>query len=291
MMTGLVLGGGGANGAYEAGACLALAEAGWSFDAISGVSVGSVGAYGLAQYPKSAFLAAAKNAVTMWLSLTGDHDVYRYRQPKYLAGLVAPSLCTTDPLEAFLRAHLDPNRIRVSGVQVRVSAVDLLTGDSVLFTEHDDPVVAAMASASFPLAFPPVDDGRGHVLTDGGVRDVIPLSLLLKLGCSKLAIVATQPERVPVVTWKDVNTVLDQAKRDFQLIMNEIEKNDLAMLEQINAWIAQGFALPGKRHIDTVVIRPKTSLGDSLSFDAAKNDRLIEQGREDAKEALALCTP
>ena len=40
---GLVLGGGGSRGSYEVGVCLALKELGYSFDVVTGVSIGEIG--------------------------------------------------------------------------------------------------------------------------------------------------------------------------------------------------------------------------------------------------------
>src|ERR1041385_9276880 len=86
MRRALVLPGGGAKGSWQVGACEHLiAERGYWFDVVTGVSAGAVNAATLAQARDQDQLSAElEHLRAVWLSLRGNYDVYRRR---WLGGL------------------------------------------------------------------------------------------------------------------------------------------------------------------------------------------------------------
>ena len=106
----------------------------------------------------------------------------------------AQSLLSLAPVARLLDAELDPERVARSGIALRVGAVGLESGELRYVTEtgalHDRrdqplplpavPLVAGvLASASIPVAFPPVRLGDEHYV-DGGAREILPLEILVE---------------------------------------------------------------------------------------------------------------
>ena len=130
--------------------------------------------------------------------------------------LRAKSLLRMDPIRAIVESQIDPERIRTSGLTLRVGAVSLRSGELRYIDEAgrmyerdgqalDVPPVslreAVLASASIPVVFPPTELG-GELYVDGGVREILPLSLAFnQLGAGHIfAVVASAPG---VDVWED----------------------------------------------------------------------------------------
>ncbi|MCU1357120.1 MAG: hypothetical protein JWM89_2538 [Acidimicrobiales bacterium] len=109
------------------------------------------------------------------------------------AALDAQSLLSLRPVSDLIKAELDVERVAASGIVLRIGTVSLESGELRYITEtgeihdRDDqptglaPVPLAdgiLASASIPVAFPPVRLGDEHYV-DGGAREILPLELLV----------------------------------------------------------------------------------------------------------------
>lgn len=222
---GLVLTGGGARAAYQAGAIHALAEIAGvrelPFRVLAGVSAGAINAAFLAAHADD-FPRAARMLRDFWHRLTPDH-VYRTDMPRLaaigsswlrdlsLGGLLGASptnfLLDTAPLRGLLAERLPLTRIgehlstgRLRGLAV--TATNYLTGTAVTFFEADAdarPWVRStrlgrrtklrlehvLASAAIPLFFPPVAID-GVFHGDGCVRMHAPTSPAIHLGADRL---------------------------------------------------------------------------------------------------------
>ncbi|MCS7338072.1 MAG: patatin-like phospholipase family protein, partial [Verrucomicrobiae bacterium] len=189
MKRALVLGGGGARGAFQVGMLYSLViERGLDFQVIRGISVGALNAAFLAQAPsggstKDSLTALQRRVIELerlWRTeIKGNHSVYAER-PGGVLGLAAgaDSLYSLEPLKRLLQKHLSVAALRSSGRDFKVGTVSLLTG---LYQEWgpDDPafVDKVLASASIPVVFPFVKTAQPKdVLVDGGVRNITPLS-------------------------------------------------------------------------------------------------------------------
>ncbi len=104
----------------------------------------------------------------------------------------AKSLLSLSPIAELVERELDPARVRASGIALRMGTVSLEAGELRYVTEHgalhdrydrpiDQPPVpltsGVLASASIPMAFPPVEMNDEHYV-DGGAREILPLELL-----------------------------------------------------------------------------------------------------------------
>src|SRR5712664_3334609 len=127
----LVLSGGGAKGAYEAGALLQLmGEEKRDYDILCGTSVGAINAAYLAQTPLGSPGAAIDKLLDMWCAV-GPEKVYKRWFPfGALSALWKPSVYDSRPLQDWIRSGLSPADIRTSGRKLRVVAVSLKTGES-----------------------------------------------------------------------------------------------------------------------------------------------------------------
>lgn len=89
------------------------------------------------------------------------------------------ALCTGGALEAFLRDRSGGRTFADLRLELKIVAADLLTEKEFLFSRQTTPTVpiavAARASASIPLVFPPVAVA-GALLVDGGTADNVPAS-------------------------------------------------------------------------------------------------------------------
>lgn len=290
-MRALVLSGGGTRGSWQAGVVRYLSEVtpdGFHF--ITGTSVGALVAAGLAMYPPSRFPEAAAFVESVWRDRI-DESMWGLRFPLGLPGVFRPSFGTRAGMERLVRELLDTRQVQASGVRLRLPAVDLGSGDLIVFDETTaDLPEAVLASSAFPVVFPPVEkDGR--LLLDGGVRDFAPLKAAIEAGADSIVVVMTEnPEQLSTKDPRKLRSALAIAERTLRIMLNELIRNDVHHCNVINRLIDDGRLAPspgGPRRIDLRVVVPRVPLGSSLDFSPALLRAQIEQGYADAKAALA----
>jgi NTE family protein len=282
-----VLSGGADNGAYQAGAIKALAEARELADlvVVTGTSAGAINAAGLCQWPAKQLVDASAWLVDMWSTqMVGPNSVRRHRFPPYLAAMWKPSLYTTGPLRDLLRRLVDVQRIRASGIEVRVTATSLETGKLCIFNQNDPAFLdCVLASASIPLAFEPVEI-RGELFVDGFL-DTAPLAHAIKIGASRIIVIVAQNRATtkPASAFHNAFAVVNRA---IELYGDETLTNDLRVCERVNMDIAGGTRRDGRRRVLVTVIEPSQPLGDSTDFDPRVAKKNIEMGYNDAMKVV-----
>lgn len=201
-MKALVLSGGGAYGAVQAGMILRLAELRGGWDAVFGISVGAVNALQMAQYQKNNHLNAARDLRQFWCDIRGNESIYKNWGIPLLEGLFGRGgMYDTSPLENFLRVRFRAKEFETSGVKFFVGATELGSGKITYFDKiTPDPVKAVMCSAAFPAAFPPVAYGNGRWI-DGGVRDTVPLQKAIAEGATEIDVLLTGPQDGASHSW------------------------------------------------------------------------------------------
>ena len=124
-----VMPGGGALGAYEAGAVLALAEAGVHPDLLVGVSAGAINAAFLAWNPG---LEGTLALVALWQTIR-RRDVMPVRLRTFLSGVAGrrSSLATSERLRVLLDSHMAGRQLEDAPMPVTVMATDFATGEAV----------------------------------------------------------------------------------------------------------------------------------------------------------------
>jgi NTE family protein len=206
----LVFQGGGALGAYQAGAYEALHEAGIRPDWLAGISIGSINSAIIAGSPVDrridnlrtfwhrvssglpGHLLGNGDAMRKWFnessaflgSLTGVPGFFTPRAfaPWKIPGdpMAAISLYDTGPLEETLAGLVDFDLINSSAIRLSLGAVDVMSGNFNYFDNNHCAfsVKHVAASGALPPGFAPVEiDGRFY--WDGGIVSNTPLQRIL----------------------------------------------------------------------------------------------------------------
>jgi NTE family protein len=206
----LVLQGGGALGAYQAGVYQALMKTDFRPDWIAGVSIGAINAAIIAgnapqkriealkafwdlisaslpiQLPfgNEPMRAAISNASAAWVAAFGVAGFFAPRIPP--PSLVPPgaggatSFYDTAPLRATLERLVDFDRINARETRLSLGAVNVETGMLHYFDNRHRKIGPkhVMASGALPPGFPPVEID-GEYYWDGGVVSNTPLEYVL----------------------------------------------------------------------------------------------------------------
>jgi NTE family protein len=273
--TTLILSGGGAKGAYEAGAVAAFAEAGLPIRVVAGSSAGALSA---------AMIAAgrADRLEATWRAITRE-KVYSLRAPTFFAGLLpgwltlralsgSPSLLDSRPLRELITATVEIERIRGSSIGLVVLATDLTRRTVRVFDNRSVTVDALVAAAAVPGLFPAVDVD-GALLVDGGLTGRAPVLE---------ALAAAPVDRALVV----LSYSADERGAPATTLRRIMEEAfETAMLHQIR----RDVELARLKHpsTDVQVLAPSAPLRlRPLEFDSEGIARALELGRADALACL-----
>jgi NTE family protein len=206
----LVLQGGGALGAYQAGVYQALHEGGMEPDWVCGVSIGAINSAIIAGNPPERRLERlrtfwdritarkvwhytpdgdiyrkARNLTSSWLTTTlgqpgffKPHDMNPWFSPA--GAKTATSYYDTTPLRETLLELVDFELINSQKMHFAVGAVNVLTGNFLYFDNKKEVIAPehVMASGALPPALPMVKIGTDH-FWDGGIVSNTPLQHLL----------------------------------------------------------------------------------------------------------------
>jgi NTE family protein len=206
----LVLQGGGALGAYQAGVYEALHEANIEPDYVSGVSIGAINSAIIAGNSKKRRLQRlrafweriterkvwhytpdgdvfrkARNAASSWLTLMqGQPGFFKPHFPgpwlNPAGAAQATSYYDNAPLLETLEELVDFSMINEGAVRFSVGAVNVLSGNFIYFDNAREVIGPEhiMASGALPPALPMVKIGTDH-FWDGGIVSNTPLQHLL----------------------------------------------------------------------------------------------------------------
>ena len=190
----LVLQGGGALGAYQAGVYQALHECGIEPDWVSGVSIGAINAAIIAGNvpdqrlsrlrtfwdlitdrkiwpftPDGDVFRKARNATSSWMTMmAGQPGFFEPRVPNpwlsFAGARTATSYYDNGPLRETLRALVDFSIINSQAMRFAVGAVNVLTGNFNYFDNAREPIEPehVMASGALPPGLPMMKIGTDH---------------------------------------------------------------------------------------------------------------------------------
>jgi len=204
----LVLQGGGALGAYQAGVYEALMEGGIEPDWVIGTSIGAInGAIVAGNEPKNRIArlrefwdGASKSRVhdSIWPAAMFGNMVANLSTivngvpgfflpnaqalwgPRFPVGVEHAAYYTTDPLKDTLSRLVDFDYINQKHVRLTVGAVNVRTSEMRYFDSRSMPLGVAhvMASGALPPAFPAVAIDGEHYW-DGGIYSNTPIEVVL----------------------------------------------------------------------------------------------------------------
>ncbi len=208
----LVLQGGGALGAYQAGVYAGLSETGYAPDWVAGISIGAINAALIAGNPPEkrveklrAFWERVSSGRQIPPLFFGDAGRALYNEmsaanvaafgiegffkPRFGTGMFNPlfssSVCDaaiydTSPLRKTLSELADFDRINHGGVRLSVGAVNVRTGNFTYFDSKKIKIKPEhiMASGALPPGFPPIEiDGEQY--WDGALVSNTPLQYVV----------------------------------------------------------------------------------------------------------------
>ncbi|REC32541.1 hypothetical protein CF160_08895 [Enterococcus pseudoavium] len=195
--TGLVLGGGGARGAYQIGVWKALLEKGVQFDVITGTSVGGLNGALIAQ-------GDYNQAVTLWEEIETDkvlditfkevETLDFSAQIAQLRTFIRTSLrqhgVSAEPLRGLLKERLDWQKIRAScPLKVATTKVPAFQEVVILLNECSkrEMIDWLLASAAFfpMMAMVKIKD---DLYVDGGYRNNLPVDIALESPITELIV-------------------------------------------------------------------------------------------------------
>jgi NTE family protein len=275
--TALVLSGGGAKGAYEAGVAAVFVERGLRIRLVAGSSAGALNAAMVAD-------GRMDRLEALWRGLSRDR-VYSLRTGVLFAGLLpgwltllaldrAGSLFDPRPLGELIDASLDLDRVRASPVRLLVITSDLARREPRLFDNQSITREALMAAAAVPGAFPAVDVD-GALLVDGGLTGRAPVleALAAEPGVARAVVVmsyAPDERGAPPTTMRRALEeafemgMIHQIRRDVELARLKFPEVEVHLLQPSAA----------------LALRP-------LDFDQDGIARALERGRADALACLS----
>lgn len=202
----LLLQGGGALGAYQAGAFEGLAEAGVEPDWIVGISIGAINSTLIAGNPPErrverlrefwdrasahspfippSSLEELRPALSrMTFAATAMFGISGFFTPRIMPPWMAPagsmeamSFYDVQPLKATLQELADFDLINRKAVRLSLGAVNVRSGNSIYFDNHQMNLRPdhTLAAGALPPGFPPAEID-GEVYMDGGIATNSPL--------------------------------------------------------------------------------------------------------------------
>jgi NTE family protein len=222
-LLGLALGGGGVRGFAHLGVLRVLEREGLAPRAIAGTSMGAIIA---ALYALSPSLAAVEQRMGEFFARFAPALSRLTASVAASQGGIAvdePSLLDAGVFHQYFDALIPDVTFETARVPLAVVAVDLVSGEEVVFTSG--PVrPAVLGSVALPGVFPPiVHDGR--LLVDGGWTSRIPVDAVRQIGADRVL-------GVEVSDNSDNPFLPNQPKTGLQIALRaaEITRNHLARL-------------------------------------------------------------
>ena len=266
----LCLPGGGFRGIYTVGFLKAWKALGLEYDFISGTSIGAINAAIFHQEGNTDLLEK------IWLGISGS-DVYTV-DLFAAANPFTPkrSVLSSSPLRATIAKHLDYNKIKANPKPCFVNTTNYstwqpLTLDITKMGLKDQMVNFILASASVPMAFPPVN-WDGDWLVDGGITNNFSIVDSVRNGADTIVVLR------PVLPQEhmSINNVIDMFNLSTSVPEEYVIDRELTTIDLINK-VQEPF--PSLKHIDVVVVQPTTpppfALLDS-SFGGLDRKKLIQ---------------
>ena len=178
--------GGGSFGAIQVGMMDSLARHDITADMVVGSSVGALnGAF----YASDPTVDGVERLANIWRGLRRQ-DVFPFTWRTLLSFLWRRDfLISHDGVRKLVDDHIPYRNLEEARLPVHIVTTDIVTGDSVVFSEGSA-AEAIVASTAIPGAFAPVHY-RDRYLADGAISSNTPVRLAVKQGARRLIILPT----------------------------------------------------------------------------------------------------
>jgi len=287
MKRALILSGGGARGAYQAGVYKYLSEQKFVPDVICGTSVGALNATALG----CGF--TPEKLIELWRNID-TKNVMRYSIWQTLKDIFlkrfAPMVDTT-PLKRLLASELDFAKLRVSPAKVFISAVNISNSELVYFSNEEIGIQHLMASSAIPVVFP-WQYVNGEPYWDGGLMANTPIAPAIDEEAKDIVVVLLSP--VGKVQMELPKSRKEALERVFEMTLISSYQTIRANMDytevqtETKSFLSLFDYLIKNKNIKIRAVSPKNFLGlrSILNFSHLQADSLIEMGYNDAKEQL-----
>lgn len=270
MKTALVLSGGGAKGAFQAGVISKLAQQGTQIDLVCGTSAGSLNAAAFA-------FCGAGEMIDLWQDIRSWRDVFSLNWSAVT--MRADGILGTGPLRKKVKRVIDvafedyPSRIPLSVSKVRLEDGRLMFangGDQCL-------VDSVIASCSIPgIISPVIDEFTGDHYVDGGTRENVPLKRAIDLGADRVVVVLCSPWGQNPPRWFGHSggwfEFVENAMRALDITLHEVMVNDIETCLEKNL-------NPDKRQIEVVIYAPQFEPCGTMDFNPEAIRKAIALGK------------
>ena len=299
--TAVVLSGGGAKGAFQAGVLEVLNDQGYEFEIVSGVSVGTLNGAMLATGQLSTLIKVWENLTPEQVLREQSLFAIARKFLSYKIGFGKPPVSKFNnyPLQQLIRKYLLGKEV---SVPFHFGFVKLDSGEyiqAVVRRDNDHKIdemdlSRILASTAIPVIFNPVIQGDS-IWVDGGLRNISPIKEVLPFNPDRVVIIPTEPLEEATVA-AEVKDIIDIAFQAITIMLDEIFEEDIDRFLCINRLVEQaekeGITLRKSngdpyKFIEPIIIAPTTGLGDAIDFDNKRLNNLLELGRERAAEVLS----
>jgi NTE family protein len=278
----LVLAGGSAKGAFQAGVMKAIMERGYQPDAVYGVSAGSLNAaYFVNQLGLQAisgepisFKDASQDLWDFWESRITSPESLSKPFNIFQLGLSAlrkkfKGLVDTMPLRNLLTEVLSVRNLHASPIDLKIGAVNIIDGTMYYVDTSEEYFLDyLMASSAVPILMPVVkiNGETRRSFLDGGLRDVAPIKKAVDDGASHIVCISCHMESIEGGHF-DSGDLLALVDRVMDIAVNEILNADIKEVMISNTTI------------DIQSIRPPQPLTiDIQNFNKMDIRRMLELG-------------
>lgn len=288
----VVLSGGGAKGAYEAGALQIIAQEAAKIHILTGASIGAINAAAFAvEYERSRDLVKAAAYVRQaWLEIEPLFQLsiwYVLRQmihARFTKGSFRniPAITANEQIIATINQYLPDIRIsELTAIDLHINATNLNTGKTETFNRKHDASLreAVLASSCIPLLFATRQYNQSYYI-DGGLFNNTPLRDAIVAGATDIIVV----ELKPADTQCYLETIQDDrgyesawhvGARLMELVLDTIMYEDVKHARQLNKIIA--------------VIRRLESLGDDSPALQQLKDAIRYERNGRVKKEINIC--
>ncbi len=287
----LILSGGGARGAYQAGVIKYLNEIEWKPDLVCGTSVGAINATALG-CGLDIF-----EIINLWKSIERGriYSISFWKQLQYYftrRGFVP--LMETEPLRQLILERLDFKRLRTADTEIVITAVNILKSHLKFFNNSVIDIEHVMASSAIPVLFPwQYIDGEPY--WDGGVMANTPILPALERGVKEIIVVLLSPVGgarldLPTTRRQAIERVFEQSLiGSYQAFMAHLAweqklKGETGFFERL----ARRTLTLGDVRIATIAPDRMLGFQSLLNFSARQVDVLLRAGYNDARTQLGL---
>lgn len=289
MKRALVLGGGGAKGAFQVGALEYLIEVKeYKFDVIAGVSVGALNGTMLAMH-------RFDQLKEIWRSISNSKVYSGGLNPGTLIAMALfgkKSIYSNQPLWEMLKFYLTKESLAKIDGDLFIGMTSLVTGQYMVARPSDSQFPAeVLASTVMPIVWEDLDlSADKRAMLDGGLGHISPIGDVIDSDPDEITIINCSSRQIEPAP--DPKNVIEVAMRSLSVILHQSFIKDMDCFEDINQIVKQVQQPVYNRKGKTLkafkwsLIEPSQDLGNTLDFSTDWVQKRWEHGRERAREAI-----